>query len=382
MALEFRLPDIGEGLAEAEVVRWLIEVGGEVAMDQAVVELETDKAVTEIPAPRAGVLLHQGAAVGEIIEIESLLMVIGDPGETWEPGSARAAVVEVPIQRVAEAAPIVGTLEESAPSGMTEALPQVRRLAAELGLDLVGISGSGPGGRITREDVEAAAGTSVPVERVRLSPIRRTIARNLTRSWQQIPHVTTYAEADAASLLEERAALAATGIPIPLEALVIEAVTPLLVEYPEFNAGLDGDDLVLRKHYDVGFAVDTADGLMVAVVRTADSLSVEQIGDEVVRLASAAKNRTIDAAEMRGATFTVSNIGAVGGGYGTPVIPWGTTAILSIGRADPKPVVVDGVIAIGRRFPLSLSYDHRVIDGAMGRRFLTGVVAAIEEVGR
>ena len=382
MALEFRLPDIGEGLAEAEVVRWLIEVGGEVAMDQAIVELETDKAVTEIPAPRAGVLLHQGAAVGEIIEIESLLMVIGDPGETWEPGSARAAVVEVPIQRVAEAAPIVGTLEESAPSGMTEALPQVRRLAAELGLDLLGISGSGPGGRITREDVEAAAGTSGPVERVRLSPIRRTIARNLTRSWQQIPHVTTYAEADAASLLEERAALAATGIPIPLEALVIEAVTPLLVEYPEFNAGLDGDDLVLRKHYDVGFAVDTADGLMVAVVRTADSLSVEQIGDEVVRLASTAKNRTIDAAEMRGATFTVSNIGAVGGGYGAPVIPWGTTAILSIGRADPKPVVVDGVIAIGRRFPLSLSYDHRVIDGAMGRRFLTGVVAAIEEVGR
>jgi pyruvate dehydrogenase E2 component (dihydrolipoamide acetyltransferase) len=376
VALEFLLPDVGEGLAEATIVRWLVPVGGEVGMDEPMVEVETDKAVMEMPAPRAGVVLHHGAAQGEVLEVGSLLVVIGDRGEEWSPGSTTEA--EAVPASPKPAAPVVGTLEEAESPEGVRALPMIRRLAADLGVDLAGVAGSGPGGRIVREDVELAAAASGPVDRVRLSATRLAIGRHLSRSWQEIPHVTTFAEADADSLLAERAARAADGDPLPLEALLIARVTPLLVEFGEFNATLQGEHLLLRRHYDVGFAVDTPEGLMVAVVRGADRRDVPEIAAEVVRLAEAARERTITTEELRGATFTISNIGAVGGGYGTPIIPLGTTSILSVGRADPRPVVSDGSVVVGRRFPLSLSYDHRVIDGALGRRFTAAVVSALE----
>jgi len=378
MALEFRLPDIGEGLTEATIVRWLVPVGATVGLDQPIVELETDKAVVEIPAPRAGVVLAHGGAEGAVVKVEALLVVIGDEGEEWTPAAA-----PTPSRRVArpEAAPIVGTLEDAgaAVPGRPLALPLVRRLALARGVDLAGVTGTGPGGRITRDDVEAAAAGSGPVERVRMSPTRIAIARNLSRSWQEIPHVTTFGAADPTALLAARARHAATA-PTPLEALLVVAIVPVLRSHPAFNASLDGDTLILKKHYDLGFAVDTADGLMVAVVRGADALSVEQAAGEILRLAEAARNRTITAGELRGATFTVSNIGAAGGGYGTPIIPYGTTAILSVGRADAKPVVRDGAVVVGAELPLSLSYDHRVIDGAAGRAFLADVVSAIEGI--
>jgi pyruvate dehydrogenase E2 component (dihydrolipoamide acetyltransferase) len=297
-------------------------------------------------------------------------VVIGEPEEEWSPEPA--AEREPPRS----AAPVVGTLEE-ADEGV-RALPMIRRLAAEMGVELAAVVGSGPGGRITREDVEAAATATGPIDRVKLSPTRATIARHLSRSWQEIPHVTTYDEADAANLLAARSRLAAAGEAIPLEALLIARVTPLLAEYAEFNATLQGEHLLLRRHYDVGFAVDTPDGLMVAVVRGADRRDLPGIATEVRRLAGAARDRTIAGEEMRGVTFTISNIGAVGGRYGTPIIPLGTTAILSVGRADERPVVRDGAIVVGRELPLSLSYDHRVIDGALGRRFMAAVVAALE----
>jgi pyruvate dehydrogenase E2 component (dihydrolipoamide acetyltransferase) len=154
----------------------------------------------------------------------------------------------------------------------------------------------------------------------------------------------------------------------------------VLANFREFNASLDGEHVVMRKHYDIGFAVDTPDGLMVAVVRAADTRDVAGLSSEIVRLAAAARARTIAATDLRGATFTLSNIGAVGGGYGTPIIPFGTTAILSVGRAEEKPVVRSGAIGIGRELPLSLSYDHRVIDGAKGRAFLAAVIEAIEGI--
>jgi pyruvate dehydrogenase E2 component (dihydrolipoamide acetyltransferase) len=214
---------------------------------------------------------------------------------------------------------------------------------------------------------------------VRLSPTRLAIARNLSRSWREIPHVTTYGEADASPLLEARRRLAeATGAGLPLEALLIRTVTPLLARFPEFNASVEGETLLLRTHYDVGVAVDTPDGLMVAVVRGADRLDFEDLGAEVTRLAAGARERTLGLADLRGATFTISNIGAVGGRFGTPIIPAGTTAILSVGRADERPVVRRGAVTVGREFPLSLSYDHRVIDGALGRRFLGALIDALE----
>jgi len=381
MAFEFHLPDIGEGLTEATIVHWLVAEGAAVSLDQPIVELETDKAVVEIPAPRAGVVLHHGAPDGAVVPVESLLVVIGQPGESWSaaaPSTPAATRRERP-----HSAPIVGTLEDvdAAPAPRPQALPLVRRVAAGLGVDLARVAGTGPGGRITRADVEGAAAGSGDAERVRMSPTRIAIARNLTRSWQEIPHVTTYASADPGAILAERSRLAASGR-MPLEALLISAILPVLGRHPAFNATLDGDTLVMWKRYDIGFAVDTPEGLMVAVVRGADRLPVADLAAAIVALAGAARARTIKADEMRGATFTLSNIGAVGGGYGTPIIPYGTTAILSVGRAADRAVVRDGAVVAGREMPLSLSYDHRVIDGAAGRAFLSDVVEAIEGLGR
>ncbi|MEX2322868.1 MAG: dihydrolipoamide acetyltransferase family protein [Acidimicrobiia bacterium] len=387
MAFEFHLPDIGEGLAEATIVSWRVPVGGTVGLDEPLVEVETDKAVVEIPSPRAGVVLHHGAPEGVTLAVEALLVVIGEPGESWSPAEEASPAQPEPASATPRpAAPIVGTLEEASETvgeARTEgilALPLVRRLAFELGVDLDTVEGTGPGGRITREDVEQAMAGGGLVDRVRLSATRLAIARNLTRSWQEIPHVTTYAAANATGLLAERSRLAA-GRVLPLEALLISSLVPLLREFPEFNASLDGEYVLYRRHYDIGFAVDTPDGLMVAVVREADDRTVGEIADEVLRLAEAARQRRATPAELRGATFTVSNIGAVGGGYGTPIIPYGTTAILSVGRAEPVPVESDGAITLRRQLPLSLSYDHRLIDGALGRRFLGSIVEAIESRG-
>jgi len=378
MPLEFLLPDVGEGMAEAQVLRWLVPVGVGVGVDESMVELETDEAVLEMPAPRAGVILYHGAPEGEILPVGSLLVVIGAAGEEWPPAESDSA----PESTADDAAPLVGALEDADSDGGARALPAVRKLAAELGVDLSLVAGSGPGRRITRADVEAASVSDDQVERVPLSATRRAIARNLTRSWQEIPHVTTFSEADATPLLRARADLAAdTRDAAPLESLLITAVIPVLEEFPNFNASLRGDDLLLHKRYDIGFAVDTREGLMVAVLRQADRYGPPELARKIVDLAISARDRSIDPADLRDATFTVSNIGAVGGRFGTPIIPYGTTAILSVGRADLQPVVERDRVVIARRFPLSLSYDQRVIDGAMGRRFLGAVAAAIEAYG-
>jgi pyruvate dehydrogenase E2 component (dihydrolipoamide acetyltransferase) len=412
MANEFRLPDIGEGLTEAEIVRWHIAVGEPVAVDQTVVELETDKAVVEIPSPFAGIVLHHGASEGDILPVGEILVVVGEArGEQWGAG---AAVSD-------EAAPIVGTISSEAVdltpstgSGQEKegrqllALPVVRKLARDLGLAIETIIGTGPGGRITREDVMAAAeapppDTLVPSsvepaaiederaaaagahpgggdERRPLSRLRRTIAANMTRSWSEIPHVTTFDHVDATRLLAVRKALSSRhDTSIPIDALIVAAVVPALRSFPSFNATLDGDELVVHGRHDVGVAVDTPDGLMVAVISEAGQRSILELADEVRRLGESAKRRTLTPAELTGQTFTVSNIGAVGGGLGTPIVPYGTIGILSVGRAVDTPVARDGRVEIAPVMPLSLSYDHRVVDGAEGRRFMAMVIENLLE---
>ena len=430
MAKEFRLPDIGEGLTEAEIVRWVVPVGGTVGVDETVVEVETDKAVVEIPSPFAGVVLHHGAAEGEIVEVGQILVVVGEEGETWPEdggsvesdapiGDTAPAVSEPEEDEVAESAPIVGTLVDEAEQlpGRTEtvrangrkieALPVVRKLARELGVDLQQVQGTGPQGRITREDVLAAAegepvelppppappvpeeaqptvpaGRPEPGQRQKLSKLRRTIAANMVRSWTTIPHVTTFDEVDATRLLATRSALARRHeTPIPLESLVIKALSPVLEAFPEFNASLEDDELVLHARQDIGVAVDTPDGLLVAVVRNAARRSLLGLAQEVRRLGTGAKERSLSADELTGQTFTVSNIGAVGGGFGTPIVPPGTVAILSVGRAVEKPIARHGQVEIAPLLPLSLSYDHRVIDGGQGRRFMAMLIENLEEPG-
>jgi pyruvate dehydrogenase E2 component (dihydrolipoamide acetyltransferase) len=265
----------------------------------------------------------------------------------------------------------------------------VRKLARDRGVDLSTITGTGPGGAITRDDVlgtavsgsGSAAAPPNADERVPMSRIRRTIAENMSRSWREIPHVTVQADIDATRLLEvHRDVRRQLDGPFPLEAIVTQAVLPLLKEYPEFNATLDGADLILRRHYDVGFAVDTRDGLVVVVTRGTDGMDRDALASEILQLAEAARTRKAAPGELAGQTFTISNIGALGGGPGTPIIPWGTTAILSIGRAIHTPVARDGGIFIAPVAPLNLSYDHRVIDGALGQRFLSSLTANLEGI--
>lgn len=381
MVREFRLPDIGEGLTEAVIVHWHAGVGDDVAADGPLVEVETDKAVVDIPSPHGGVLLHQGAAEGETLAVGELLAVIGDAGETWAPPERLGGETIAPEP----VAPIVGRLDEATDSGPMVSgragmLPRTRRLATELGVDPDHLTGTGAGGRVTDEDVRTAAAspaTAGPVRRVRMSPTRRSIAEHLARSWREIPHVTTYAAADAVALLAERDRL---GKP-PLEALLVARLLPALAAFPDFNASVIGDEIVHKLYYDIGVAVDTDDGLLVTVIRGAPSFTLSELAAEIARLAAAARERAARPEELRGQTFTLSNIGAVGGGYGTPIVPYGTTAILSVGRADPRPVVRGDRIDIGRELPLSLSYDHRAIDGSTGRAFMAAVVEAFEAPG-
>jgi len=446
VAREFRLPDIGEGLTEAEIVRWLAQVGDEVQADQPIVEVETDKAVVEIPSPYAGVILSHGGAEGEVIEVGEVLVTIGEPGdiEPQPEEEEQASGAQPP----SDPKPIVGTLSEEAetlpasPGSLTgvpsavKALPVVRKLARDNGIDLKTIQGSGPGGRILREDVEAAiaargepaapaerrhevvdyepvgAGHGVsdfdeadsdqptapaaevtpslaPVDtdseadgdrRSPMSRLRRTIAANMSKSWSEIPHVTTFDDVDATRLLEVRHALGERhGTKIPVEALVVKAVLPALDEFPELNSSIDGDDIVLHGSKDIGIAVDAPDGLLVAVIRDAGEKSVMELAGEVRRLGEGARQRSLKPDELSGQTFTVSNIGAVGGGHGTPIVPYGTVAILSVGMARLRPVVYEEDLSVAPVMPLSLSYDHRVIDGAVGRRFMALVIENLEE---
>ena len=409
MAYEFVLPDIGEGLTEAEIVRWLVPVGGTVGLDEPLVEVETDKAVVDLPSPSAGVVLHHGGAEGTVLAVGSILAVIGSADEAWpneegpnEEGPNEEGPNEAPT--FSSSAPIVGTLVEEAEelpnrsataapptTDRVLALPLVRRLARKYGVDLAGIIGTGPDGRITRDDVMAvaqgeAATAPAPVaesgedRRLPMSPRRKAIARHMVQSWSEIPHVTTFDTANVRRLLDARAALTKRhDQPISIDALVIKAVLPALAAFPEMNAVVDGTDIVYRGRFDIGVAVDTPEGLIVPVVKGADHLSLLELSDRLAQMAQAAAGRRLDADALSGATFTVSNIGAVGGSFGTPIIPHGTSAILSVGRAKSQPVVDGSSIVAAPLMPLSLSYDHRIIDGAAGRRFTAMLIENLEE---
>ena len=382
MAYVFELPDIGEGLAEADIVRWHVPVGSAIERDQVLVEVETAKAVVEIPSPAAGTVLHHGAAEGVTMEVGAVLAVIGDPGESWRSrrdGDEKPVGSERSEQATEDRSP-------KQPRARGQALPVVRKLAREQGVDLSTVTGTGPGGRITREDVASAARRSESAmagagdERVRLSMLRRTIARHMSASWREIPHVTIFHDVDAARLLAARRALAARhGRQIPMEAMVVKALAPVLRRFREFNATLDGHDLLLHRSLDVGIAVDTSDGLLVPVIRGVGDLGLIAPTDAIADLGSRGKARTLDSDELTGATFTVSNFGALGGGRGTPIIPHGTTAILATGKALDTPVVRDGAVTIAPMMPLSLAFDHRVIDGGLGQRFVGMLVENLEE---
>ncbi|NND03503.1 MAG: 2-oxo acid dehydrogenase subunit E2 [Acidimicrobiia bacterium] len=372
MANELKLPDLGDGLTEAEVVSWLVAVGDTVTANQPLVEVETDKAVVEIPSIWAGTVLHTGAAAGSLLRVGDLLAVIGDASENW--------AAPVPAQQPQPAPSQNRPLPQAAVGAMrVKAVPLVRKLAKELGVDLDSIVGSGESGQITRNDIQAAAAgqSAAPSpttnEPEPLSKLRRTIAEHMTRSWEDIPHVTVWGPAEATRLLQARKS---TGL--SLDTLLIQAVLPALEAFPVFSANFDGERLVPQTVYNIGIAVNTDAGLMVPVLSDAASKSPEGLNKEIERLVDGAKNRTLNTSELKGQSFTITNIGAVGGGYGTPIIPHGTTAILSVGRAKDEVVARYGQPVVAPMIPLALSFDHRVIDGAIGTAFLNRITDNIE----
>ncbi len=375
MSKEFRMPDIGEGLTEAEILKWFVDVGAAVKADQILVEVETAKTVVEIPSPFSGTITSIHAHQGETIEVGEILFIVdGDVTDTI------VDPVEDPPVEFEPAEAVVTSPEPTRAQDRPRVMPIVRKLANEKGIDISTIAGSGPGGAITRADVESASTESVAQREVEpLSRTRQTIADHMAESWRTIPHVTVQAEVRAEQIMNRRTSDAEK--PLPLEAIVAQATIPLLRMYPEFNSAFVDGGMAVRPHVDLGFAVDTEAGLIVVVVKKADELSTAELAAEFERLAQSARERTITLDEITGQSFTISNIGALGGGHGTPIVPLGTSSIVSIGRAKEQPVVENGALAVGLVAPVDISYDHRLIDGAVGQRFLSDLVARLETIG-
>ena len=355
VASSFKLPDLGEGLTEGEVARWLVSEGQEIAEDDPLVEIHTDKATVEIPSPYAGTVLKILVAEGGIAPVGTELIVIGQPGEAVPviaPTTAGAS-------SHAAAAP-------AADSGRVQATPVVRRIAQELGVDLAAVAGSGPGGRITEDDVRAS-GASVEGRREPLRGVRRVIAEHMARAHREVPPVTWVEECD----FED----------VPLERLlptVVKACADALVEFPELNARFDGDAILYLDRYDIGVAVQTDDGLVVPVVRGANEKSVDELAAEIAAIAERARTGSLGAEDLRGSTFTVSSAGKLAGLFQTPIVNHPEVAILSIGRVAPRAVVREGEVVVRRTGALAITFDHRVVDGARAAAFGLAVIARIE----
>jgi pyruvate/2-oxoglutarate dehydrogenase complex dihydrolipoamide acyltransferase (E2) component len=367
MAYEFKLPDLGEGLTEGEVARWLVAEGDVIAESDPLVEIQTDKATVEIPSPAAGTVLRILVAEGQVAPVGAVLVVIGDEGEqllrSVEGESGPAAEPEAGDQE-----PELSVVLTE-PVAAVRATPAVRRLAQELGVDLAAVEGSGPDGRVTEDDVRAAIATQ-PVREGRREPvrgIRRLIVEHLTTSHREIPAVTFIEECDFTDI--DHALL------VPR---TLKATAAALVSFPELNARLEGDEIVYLDRYDLGLAVQTALGLVVPVVRGCDSATPEELLVEITRLAESARAGTLKPEEVRGSTFTVTSAGKLGGLVVTPLVNHPEVGILGLHRISPRPVVRDGEIVVREMGNVSVTFDHRVVDGARAAAFCLDVIRRLE----
>jgi pyruvate dehydrogenase E2 component (dihydrolipoamide acetyltransferase) len=345
VSYEFRLPDLGEGLTEGEIARWLVEEGQDIAEDAPLVEIATDKTTVEIPSPAGGIVSRILVPEGEVVPVGTVLVVIGGDG---------APPPEAPKQLSGE---------------KVRATPLVRNVAQELGVDLASVTGSGPHGRITEDDVRLAAGPAARTEgeHIQLRGVRRQMFEHLTLAHREIPAVTWVEECDFSNVDLKR-----------LVPLVLHAVVESLREFPELNARVEDGELVLLDRYDVGVAVQTEQGLVVPVVHGAERLSLGELDVEVRRLAEAAGEGTLKPEELRGGTFTVTSAGKAAGLFVTPLINHPEVAILGIHRIEERPVVRDGEVVVRRMGNVSVTFDHRVIDGKRAAEFGLAVIARLE----
>ena len=364
MAHEFKLPDLGEGLTEGEVARWLVQEGAEVREDDPLVEIQTDKATVEIPSPYEGTVLRILVAEGEVAPVGAALVLIGDPGEVVD--GTEATPTDEPATRAASRG-------GSAPGSRVQATPLVRRIAQELGVELASVTGTGPNGRITEDDVRAATKgepASPEGRREPLRGVRRLTAEHMARAHREVPAVTWVEECDFEGVEVDR-----------LVATVVKACAESLLEFPELNARLEGDEIVYLDRYDVGVAVQTDQGLVVPVVRGCDAKTIDEIDAEIRRLADGARAGSLTSDEVRGSTFTVTSAGKVAGLFQTPIVNHPEVAILSVGRIASRPVVRDGEVAIRRTGNIAVSFDHRVVDGARAAEFGLAVIGRLQSGG-
>jgi pyruvate dehydrogenase E2 component (dihydrolipoamide acetyltransferase) len=429
---EISVPDIGD-FKEVDVIEVLVKPGDAVQPEQSLITVESDKATMEIPSPAAGVVKELRVKAGDKVSKGSLILLLdaaaGVPAQTPkkapEPVAAPAAA---PAPKPAPAAPVVPINRPAptapelprAPDSVPHASPSVRKFARELGVDLARVKGSGPKGRITQTDVQefvkgvmrgaptaapapaARGGLSFelpewpqvdfakfgPVETKPLSRIRKLSGAFLHRNWVSIPHVTQHDEADITELeafRKENAQVAEKGgFKLTMLAFLVKASVNALKEFPEFNASLDktGDNLVIKKYYHIGVAVDTPDGLLVPVIRDADRKGVFDLAKELAEVSKAAREKKLKPDTMRGGTFSISSLGGIGGTAFTPIINAPEVAILGVARSQMRPMFKDGAFVPRLMLPLSLAYDHRVIDGAAGARFTTYLASVLSDIRR
>jgi pyruvate dehydrogenase E2 component (dihydrolipoamide acetyltransferase) len=442
MTIEIKVPDIGD-FDGVEIIEVLVKAGDTVKAEQSIITVESDKASMEIPCPQAGVVKELKVKIGDKVK-EGTLMLILEPAEGGAAAPAPAAEAEEKAEAPkaeapkveapkAAAAPVAASAASASPAAephnptaasvnAPHASPSVRKFARELGVNLVAVQGTGPKGRITPDDVRnfvkaavagvgsssagaAKSGSGVgldllpwpkvdftkfgEIEEQELSRIKKLSGPNLHRNWVMIPHVTQFDEADITDLEQFRkdtnAALAKQGVKLTMLAFVMKACVAVLKKYPAFNASLSeaGDKLIVKKYWNIGFAADTPNGLMVPVIKGVDQKGFSQIANELGELSAQARDGKLKGADMQGATFTVSSLGGVGGTYFTPIINAPEVAILGLSKSAMKPVWNGKEFEPRLMLPLSLSYDHRVIDGAMAARFtseLAGVLADMRKV--
>ncbi len=427
MLTEFTLPDLGEGITEAQVVRLLVKEGDTINEDQYLMEVETDKAAVEIPSPVSGVAKSIHVQEGQVVNVGAVIVTFDDgDGRVAVPSKPNAAsTAETPApakeapakpskEAPAAAAPGPATATPAVPPARATkvpAAPAVRKLARELGVDVESITGTGPGGRIAKEDVERQAQRGVgaaaaprrpvpppsvsaptgiadadkwgPIRREPLNQIRKTIATQMSRSAFTVPHVTHADEADITELDRMRRNLneGAGGEPrLTVMSFVIRATCSALRKYPIFNASFDeeGGQIIYKEYINMGIAVDTERGLIVPVIREADTLGFRAIAAELRSIADRIRASQFSVEDLRGGSFTITNVGALGGVFSTPLVNYPEVAILALGRSRQAPVVRNGEVKAGLILPLQVSFDHRAADGANAARFTREIVTYLE----
>ncbi len=413
------VPDIGN-FKDVEIIEVMVKAGDTVNAEDALITLETDKATMDVPSPFTGVIKEMKVKVGDKVSEGSLIALVEASAEDAKPTAVpKAPAASQPARAPAPVAaapttpaPALAAVSQAvAPGGKAHASPSIRRFARELGVNLAQVRGSGVKGRVTKEDVQnfvkaalaqprGGLGLQLPempavdfskfgaIENKPLSRIKKLSGAYLHRNWVSIPHITQHDEADITEMEALRKKLsaeyAAQGVKITPLAFMLKAVVEVLKQYPDFNASLDanGETLILKKYFHVGVAVDTPEGLVVPVLRDVDQKGIVQLARELGEISARARDKKVSAAEMQGGCFTISSLGGIGGSFFTPIINAPEVAILGVSRANMKPVWKGDKFEPRLLLPLSLSYDHRVIDGAAGARFSTALVQVLAEAGK